>query len=186
MKLGHTELPGIFVLEPEVYADERGYFMETMRSSELADFHIPRPFVQENQSGSVRGTLRGLHFQLRTPQAKLCRVISGEVLDVAVDIRHNSPTFGRHVAVVLSAENRRQLYVPRNFAHGYAVLSEFAEFLYKCDDYYDPDDQCGVAWDDANLGIDWRLTTNLILSEKDRLNPVLNSLGAEELPVYSG
>ena len=184
MKLGHTEIPGIFVLEPEVYADERGYFMETMRLSELSDFDIPHPFVQENQSGSVRGTLRGLHFQLRTPQAKLCRVISGEVLDVAVDIRRNSPTFGRHVAVLLSAENRRQLYVPRGFAHGYTVLSEFAEFLYKCDDYYDPNDQCGIAWDDPNLGIDWQKTTSIILSEKDRVNRHLNNLGAHELPVY--
>ena len=186
MTITETTLPGVFVIEPDVFSDERGYFMESLRIERLEAIGIGRPFVQENQSGSQRGTLRGLHFQLRRPQAKLCRVISGEVLDIAVDIRLESPTFGQHVSVLLSAENKKQIYVPRDFAHGFVVLSDYAEFLYKCDDYYDPQDQQGIAWDDPNLAIDWQLKTGLILSNKDLHNQSLASRNSTDLPKYRG
>ncbi len=160
--------------------------MESLRADILAQQGITRPFVQENQSGSQIGTLRGLHFQLKQPQAKLCRVVSGEVLDVVVDIRTGSPTFGQHITVLLTAENKKQIYVPRDFAHGFVVLTQYAEFLYKCDDYYDPADQHGIAWDDPELAIDWQLNSGVVLSNKDRQNPTLKSLASEALPRFQG
>jgi dTDP-4-dehydrorhamnose 3,5-epimerase len=184
MKFTQTSLPGVIVVEPEAFADERGYFMESLRVDWLAEQGVTRPFVQENQSGSQIGTLRGLHFQLKQPQAKLCRAVSGEVLDVVVDIRIGSPTFGQHVTVLLTAENKKQIYIPRNFAHGFVVLTPYAEFLYKCDDYYDPADQHGIAWDDPYLAIEWQLNSNVVLSNKDRQNPTLKCLGAEDLPSF--
>src|SRR5437016_10336058 len=136
-----TSLPGVFELRPVIHRDTRGFFIETYHKVKFADLGIADAFVQDNHSRSIKGTLSGLHYQLRHPQAKLCRVVVGEVLDVAVDIRRGSPTVGRHVGVLLSAENRRMVYVPRGFAHGFLVLSEAAEFLYKCDDFYDPEDE---------------------------------------------
>ena len=180
-----TEIPGVIIIEPTVFGDSRGYFMETYQAEEFAAAGIPGPFVQDNQSKSTRGVLRGLHFQ-KPPhaQSKLVRVISGTVLDVAVDIRRGSPTFGRHVAVELSGENRRQLFIPRGFAHGFVVLSEEAVFQYKCDNYYAPQSEGAVAWNDPQIGIDWRIDpANVILSEKDGRHPRLDE--APELFDYN-
>jgi dTDP-4-dehydrorhamnose 3,5-epimerase len=183
MRRIETSIPGVCLIEPTVYSDERGFFFESYNEREFAELGITDRFVQDNHSRSIRGTLRGLHYQLKHPQAKLCRVIQGEVLDVAVDIRRGSPTFGRYASTVLSAENKRQIYVPPGFAHGYLVLSETAEFLYKCSDFYYPDDDHGVAWDDPELGIGWNINTPL-LSVKDRQYARLAYLPQSLLPDY--
>lgn len=184
MRVIETELPGVVVIEPRVFEDPRGFFMETYHRTKLADLGVTAEFVQDNHSLSRRGTLRGLHYQLVQPQAKLCRVAQGEVLDVVVDIRRGSPAFGRVATVLLSAANRRQIFVPRGFAHGFVVLSETAEFLYKCDDYYRPGDEYGILWNDPDLAIDWGGLTDPILSEKDRVNPRLADAASETLPTY--
>src|SRR3954471_15563513 len=181
MKKIETSLPGVFIVEPDVFADQRGFFFESYHREKYRQLGINDEFVQDNHAKSQRDTLRGLHYQLRRPQGKLCRVISGEVLDVAVDIRRSSAQFGRWTAVRLSAENQSQIYVPVGFAHGYLVLSDTAEFLYKCTDYYDPADQRSITWDDPELAIEWNLATP-ILSEKDRQAPRLKQLSTEELP----
>lgn len=178
-----TQLADVFVLTPRVFRDSRGFFAETYRANELSDLGIRDSFVQDNHSCSGKNTLRGLHYQLRRPQAKLCRVIRGEVLDVAVDIRRGSPSFGKSASVVLSAENMHQIYVPIGFAHGFVVLSDEAEFLYKCSDYYDPGGEYGVLWSDPALGIDWGVAEPL-LSGKDRQYPKLADIPTEHLPVY--
>lgn len=184
MKVLTTDIEGILILEPEVFGDARGYFFESFsrRRFEAAAGRVD--FVQDNESCSRRGVLRGLHFQRGdAAQAKLVRVVLGRVLDVAVDIRRGSPTFGRHVAAELSGENKRQMFIPRGFAHGFAVLSEEAVFQYKCDNYYTPGSEGGIAWDDPALGIDWRLpAAEILLSEKDRHNPPLSE--ARELFEY--
>lgn len=148
-------IDGLFIIEPSVLRDERGYFMETYNQQDFKEVGIYCDFVQDNQSMSSRGILRGLHYQLAHPQAKLVRVFSGEVFDVAVDLRADSPTFGKSFCVCLSAENHRQLFVPEGFAHGYLVLSETAVFCYKCGSFYAPDDQYGIRWDDPALDIKW-------------------------------
>ncbi len=181
-----TELPDVWILEPRVFADTRGFFYESYHEAKFAALGIHVRFVQDNHSHSVRGTLRGLHYQHPFPQAKLCRVVQGEVLDVAVDVRLGSPTFGRSVAVLLSAENRRQIFVPHGFAHGFVVLSETADFLYKCDELYHPEADRGIAWDDPDLGIDWRLAGTPLLSDKDRRHPRLCDTDAAHLPRYEG
>ncbi len=180
-----TQLADVIVLKPRVFRDARGFFAETYRANELADFGIKEVFVQDNHSRSCKNTLRGLHYQLRRPQAKLCRVISGEVLDVAVDIRRGSPTFGKSASAVLSAENMHQIYVPTGFAHGFVVLSDNAEFLYKCSDYYDPGGEYGVLWSDPQLGIAWNLGQP-ILSDKDSRYPKLAEIAPDLLPRYEG
>jgi len=189
MQIIPTSLPEVLLIEPRVFGDERGFFMETYSARAFAELGITRPFVQDNHSLSRQGTLRGLHYQLKNPQAKLCRVVRGAVWDVAVDIRRDSPTFGSHVATLLSAENKRSIYVPRGFAHGFVVLSDEAEFLYKCDDFYAPGDEYSVRWDDAALGIEWPLHESGIatplLSEKDRIAPLLAEVAAANLPVFS-
>ena len=164
-----TKIDGVIVVEPRLFGDSRGYFMETYQKEVFAEGGITSVFVQDNQSKSVKGVLRGLHFQKNYPQAKLVRVISGEVFDVAVDLRKDSSTYGQWIGEFLSAENRKQLFVPRGFAHGFLVLSDSAEFVYKCDDYYRPDDEFGIIWDDSMVNIDWPLNDigNPILSEKD-------------------
>jgi dTDP-4-dehydrorhamnose 3,5-epimerase len=181
-----TDLPGILILEPKVYGDERGFFLESYNRKRFEEIGIDNDFVQDNHSASVKGTLRGLHYQRSRPQAKLCRVITGAVLDVAVDIRPSSSHFGRWTTAVLSAENKRQIWVPAGFAHGFLVLTDRAEFLYKCDEFYDPTDERGIAWDDPDLAINWQLTelgdTALLLSAKDRSNPLLRDLGPDDLP----
>ena len=184
MQVLDTDLPGVRVIEPRVFGDARGFFMETYHERAFAEHGITARFVQDNHSCSARGTLRGLHYQLTNPQAKLCRVVSGEVLDVAVDVRRGSPHFGRWTAVRLSAENKRMIYVPRGFAHGFVVLSEHAEFLYKCDNLYDPAGERGVLWNDPELGIPWGLEGEPILSAKDQVLPRLAAVLAEDLPVY--
>lgn len=169
MKTIPTAIPGVFLIEPHVYGDERGYFYESFSAREFEQSVLHTTFVQDNESMSTYGVVRGLHYQ-RAPhsQGKLVSVVSGLVLDVAVDIRHGSPTYGKHVAVELSGENHRRLFIPRGFAHGFAVLSERAVFQYKCDNYYAPESEGGIAWDDPALGIDWRLpAADVILSEKD-------------------
>lgn len=167
-----TDVAGVMIIEPTVFGDERGYFMETYSEKEFAAAGIPGPFVQDNQSKSTRGVLRGLHFQKQRPQGKLVRVVSGEVFDVAVDCRPHSHTFGKWVGVRLSAANKRQFYIPQGFAHGFLVLSDEAEFTYKCTDFYAPDDEGGVAWDDADIGIVWPdAGCSVKLSAKDKLHP---------------
>ena len=183
MKVIKTEIEGVVILEPEVFADERGHFFESFSQREFEQKVCGTVFVQDNESLSLRrGVIRGLHYQLPPmAQGKLVRVVRGVVLDVAVDIRRGSPTFGRHIAVELSDENRRQLFVPRGFAHGYAVLSDDgAVFQYKCDNYYSRPDERGIRFDDPILRIDWKVgTAEMILSEKDRALP-----GFEEAEVY--
>jgi dTDP-4-dehydrorhamnose 3,5-epimerase len=183
MKRIETSIPGLWLIEPTVFEDARGFFFESYHQEKLARLGIHTTFVQDNHARSVRDTLRGLHYQINRPQAKLCRVISGEVLDVAVDIRRNSPHFGKHVGVRLSAENRLQMYVPEGFAHGYLVLSESAEFVYKCSDFYFAEHDRGLLWNDAQLGIDWGIA-NPILSQKDLRNPRLADIPVTDLPQY--
>lgn len=178
-----TEIPGVFLLEPSVIGDDRGFFLETYHELKLAGLGIADRFVQDNHSMSVRGTVRGLHYQLTRPQAKLCRVVRGEVLDVAVDVRRGSPYFGKHVRAILSAENKQQIYIPKGFAHGFAVLSDSAEFLYKCSDFYDREDERGILWNDPELEIDWGVETPL-LSAKDRQYLPLSRVPAADLPEY--
>jgi len=180
-----TDLPGVCLIAPAVVADARGFFAEIYRADHLAALGIADVFVQDNHSRSRRGTLRGLHAQLRRPQAKLCRVTQGEVLDVAVDIRVGSPHFGRHVAVHLSAESWLEIYVPRGFAHGFLVLSDYAEFQYKCSDFYDAADEIGVLWNDPALAIPWGVTAPE-LSAKDRALPCLAEIPPERLPRFEG
>lgn len=170
-----TAIEGLKILEPRVFEDARGYFFESFRLDEFQEKVCNTVFVQDNESRSMAGVVRGLHFQ-KPPftQAKLVRVVTGAVLDVAVDIRRGSPTFGRYVACELTAENHRMLFVPRGFAHGFAVLSDVAVFQYKCDNYYAPQSEGAIAWDDPDLGIDWRVPMeNRILSEKDAHHPLL-------------
>ena len=164
-----TPIPGLLLFEPNVWNDARGYFFEAFNARTFAEGGIKAPFVQDNQARSTRGVLRGLHYQVgEAAQAKLVRVFEGEVLDVAVDLREGSPTYGEHFSVVLSAANKRQLYVPRGFAHGYAVLSETAEFFYKCDNFYDKASEGGIRFDDPGLGIDWQLPAEeVVVSDKD-------------------
>lgn len=178
MKITATAIEGVIILEPEVFGDERGYFFESFSQQEFEEKVCKTAFVQDNESSSRYGVLRGLHFQ-KPPhaQAKLVRVVKGRVLDIAVDIRKGSPTFAHHVSIELSAENKRQLFIPRGFAHGFAVLSDEAVFQYKCDNYYAPGSEGGILWNDPALGIDWKLPAkDVILSEKDKKNVLLNEL----------
>ena len=170
MRVVKTDIEGLLILEPEVFGDSRGYFMESFSERTFDNEVAPIRFVQDNRSYSRYGVVRGLHYQ-REPyaQSKLVSCVVGRVLDVAVDIREGSPTFGKHVAVELSAENHRQLFIPKGFAHGFAVLSDEALFEYKCDEFYNPEAECGIAWNDPNIGIDWRLPKeDIILSKKDQ------------------
>jgi dTDP-4-dehydrorhamnose 3,5-epimerase len=172
MQVTKTEIPGVLIITPQRIVDPRGFFSETFRATQYAALGIPNPFVQDNWSRSRRGVLRGLHLQNPKAQGKLVSVISGQVLDVAVDVRVGSPSFGRHVAVELSDENGMQLYMPRGCAHGFIVLSETADFLYKCDEYYSPQDEIVVRWNDPTLGIDWRISEPL-LGTRDAAAPLL-------------
>ncbi|MCX4028847.1 dTDP-4-dehydrorhamnose 3,5-epimerase [Endozoicomonas sp. SM1973] len=169
MKVIDTKIPDVKIIEPTVYGDERGFFMETWQQKKFEELVTGKPttFVQDNHSKSKKGILRGLHYQTENTQGKLVRVISGEVYDVAVDIRKKSPTFGKWVGVYLSAENQRQLWIPEGFAHGFYVTSDYAEFVYKCTDYYNPGAEVSILWCDEDLCIDWPIDEHPVLSEKD-------------------
>lgn len=173
-----TDIEGVVIVEPTAFADDRGYFMETYQYNDFCAAGIDVKFVQDNQSKSKKGVLRGLHFQKQFPQSKLVRVISGEVYDVAVDLRDGSPTYGKYVGVLLSAENKRQFFIPKNFAHGFLVLSDEAEFIYKVDDFYHPNDEGGLIWNDPSVGVEWPIPDGMeiILSDKDKINPTLENI----------
>ncbi|MCW8856250.1 MAG: dTDP-4-dehydrorhamnose 3,5-epimerase [Kangiella sp.] len=184
MKITPTKIPDVLLIEPDVFGDQRGFFMETWHAQKYADAGLDVNFVQDNQSRSKKGILRGLHYQLEQPQGKLVRVSAGSIFDVAVDIRKGSPTFGQWVGMELSGENFRQLYIPQGFAHGFCVLSEYADFLYKCTDFYAPEYEHGIRWDDPAIGIQWP-GDNFQVSEKDAQATLLNDMG-ELLPIYKG
>ncbi len=183
MQVIETKIPGVFLIRPEVHEDSRGFFFESYHQSKLAEHGIRDTFVQDNHSKSCRGTLRGLHYQLKHPQAKLGRVVQGEVLDVAVDIRVGSPYFGQWVSAILSSENKQQILIPGGFAHGFLVLSETAEFLYKCSEFYRSEDEHGILWSDPDLGIAWNIADPL-LSAKDRGYVGLRQIPPQLLPPY--
>lgn len=174
-------IEGLFVIEPSVFGDERGWFMETYNQNDMLEAGIEAVFVQDNQSMSRRGVLRGLHYQIKYPQAKLVRVISGEVFDVAVDLRPGSETYGKWHGELLTAENKKQFFIPEGFAHGFYVMSETAEFCYKVTDFYHPGDEGGVRWNDPEIGVEWPLIEGVpvLLSEKDKVQPFLNELKNE-------
>ncbi len=178
-----TGLPGVLVIEPKVFGDSRGFFLETWQQERYASYGIAASFVQDNLSFSVRGVLRGLHFQNPNQQGKLVSVITGEVYDVAVDVRIGSPDFGKWTGVFLSGDNHRQLWIPPGFAHGFCVVSETAIFSYKCTDVYNPAAEGGIAWDDPEIGITWPVA-DVTLSGKDALYPRLRDIPAGRLPVY--
>ena len=182
MKCVPTALPWVIVIEPDVYRDDRGFFLESYHARKYAEAGIPASFVQDNQSRSVQGTIRGLHAQRRRPQGKLVQVLQGEIFDVVVDIRRGSPTFGRWISVILSGENFRQCYVPPDFAHGFCVMSAWAHFEYKCTDFYDAADELRLLWNDPAIGVEWP-TRAPLLSDKDRTAQSLAEL-MDVLPVY--
>ena len=172
-KFIETGIKDVYIIEPKLFGDSRGYFMETYKEADFKTAGLNYTFVQDNQSSSRKGVLRGLHFQKTYPQAKLVRVLKGEVFDVAVDLRKNSPTYGKWTGVLLSEENKRQFMIPRGFAHGFLVVSDHAEFAYKCDEFYHPEDEGGIVWNDPDIGIDWNFDGEIILSEKDKKHPLL-------------
>lgn len=178
-----TSLPGVFELRPKVFRDKRGFFLETYHQDKFEALGIVDHFVQDNQSSSTRRTLRGLHYQLRHPQAKLCRVVEGEVLDVAVDIRPGSPHFGKWTSVQLSSKTNNEVYIPIGFAHGFLALTDTVQFLYKCSDFYDPDDEHGILWNDPDLNIAWGII-DAIVSQKDANYVKLAQIPMELLPGY--
>lgn len=184
MKVVETSLPGCVVVEPAVFGDDRGFFFETWNADRYGQRGLPTKFVQSNVSSSSRGVLRGLHYQWPNPQGKLVSVLEGEVYDVVADIRRGSPTFGQWAAVILSAENKRQFWIPEGFAHGFAVLSERAIFSYLCTAQYDKVADAGVRWNDPAIGIDWPVSAPL-LSAKDETAPLLADIAPERLPVYA-
>jgi len=180
MEINSTNIPDILVLKPDIYRDDRGFFLETYREEHLQEKGIDVHFVQDNLSQSHRDTIRGLHYQIEQQQDKLLMVMQGTILDVAVDLRRQSPTFGQHVAVELSAENKHQMFIPKGFAHGFAVLSQMALVYYKCSDYYNPDGERGLFWDDPELGINWKVE-DPIVSEKDQNQPLLDEISNKDL-----
>lgn len=170
IKVTTCDIEGLYVIEPTVFKDERGYFMETYNQNDFKEAGLNMTFVQDNQSMSVKGVLRGLHFQKQYPQGKLVRAVRGTVFDVAVDLRSDSKTYGKWFGVTLSAENKKQFYIPEGFAHGFLVLSDEAEFAYKCTDFYHPGDEGGLLWSDSEIGVDWPIEPGmeLIISDKDK------------------
>jgi dTDP-4-dehydrorhamnose 3,5-epimerase len=183
IKYTKTDLPGVLLIEPRVFNDSRGFFMETFHQKKYAEAGIDHAFIQDNYSHSTRGTLRGLHYQLEHPQAKLVYVIKGEIYDVAVDIRRGSPGFGKWTGQYLSDKNRRQIFVPEGFAHGFCVISETADVLYKTTDLYKPDDEYGVLWSDPTIRIDWPIKVPIV-SDKDKQFPGLQDVPEQHLPIY--
>ncbi len=184
MKIGNftfteTEIKGVYIIEQKVYGDNRGYFLETYKKADFDAAGLCYDFLQDNQSSSRKGVLRGLHFQKTHPQAKLVRALKGEVFDVAVDLRRDSNTYGKWTGVLLSDENKKQFMIPRGFAHGFVVVSDYAEFAYKCDELYHPEDEGGIAWDDPDIAVVWPEVGEIILSEKDKHHP-----GLKEANIY--
>lgn len=184
MKVTATPLEGLFIIEPKVFGDSRGYFFESFHAERYREAGIHCDFVQDNISRSQKGVLRGLHFQAKRAQDKLVTVIKGEVFDVAVDIRVGSATFGQWYGVMLSDHNHKQFFIPQGFAHGFYVLSEFADFHYKCSDYYAPEFESGIIWNDPELAIDWPLEAEPVLSDKDKKYPTLRALTKDLLPKF--
>jgi dTDP-4-dehydrorhamnose 3,5-epimerase len=182
MKVIDTRIPDVKIIEPSVFGDDRGFFMETWNQNQFEELVTGKPtrFVQDNHSKSKKGILRGLHYQTKNTQGKLVRVISGEVFDVAVDVRRGSPTFGKWVGIYLSEDNKRQLWIPKGFAHGFYVTSEEAEFVYKCTDYYNPNSEVSLAWNDQTIDIKWPLDGNPQLSTKDQLGKKLKNISNKE------
>jgi len=185
LKFTESDLSGVLIIEPVVFNDDRGYFLETYHYDKYSDESLDLSFVQDNHSHSIKGTLRGLHYQLKKAQGKLLYVIKGEIFDVAVDIRRGSPNFGKWIGVILSSKNKRQLYVPPGFAHGFCVLSEEADVIYKCTDFYVPEDEYGIIWNDEEIGIKWPIS-NPTLSGKDCIFSRLKDIPEEHLPVFNG
>ena len=187
MNIITTNLPGVIVIEPKVYVDKRGFFLEIFREDVLLQAGINAHFVQDNHTRSSQGVLRGLHYQMTQTQGKLVRVAAGSVFDVVVDVRSGSPTFGQWYGTELNEDNIKMIYVPPGFAHGFVVLSETADFIYKCTDYYHPESEQGIAWDDPDLNIDWsiaEIAEKISLSDKDKQNVKLKDQPAEKLPAY--
>ena len=185
MNVSKTALPGVLIIEPHVFPDVRGFFLEIWHQARYQEYGLPGQFVQDNLSSSTRGTLRGLHFQHPSDQGKFVYVLQGEVFDVALDVRVGSPTFGQWVSVLLSDENKRQVYIPEGFAHGFCVTSERALVAYKCTDFYNPAADYGVLWNDPALGIDWPIRTP-VLSDKDSARLPLKAIPLHRLPTYNG
>jgi dTDP-4-dehydrorhamnose 3,5-epimerase len=183
MQVTPQAFPEVLLIEPKLFRDQRGHFLEIFQERRYQEYGIPSTFVQDNVSFSLRGVVRALHYQLRFPQGKLIIPLTGEIWDVVVDVRRGSPNFGKWLAVTLAANSCRQLYVPPGFAHGFAVVNDEAKVLYKCTDFYHPEDECGIIWNDPDLAIPWPVTTPL-LSEKDQVYPKLGDLPPELLPVY--
>lgn len=179
MIFNKTEIEGVYIIEPKVFGDNRGFFMETYNEKDFKANGLDYVFVQDNQSKSHKGVLRGLHFQKKHPQAKLVRVVEGEVFDVAVDLRKGSTTYGKWVGVVLSEENKKMFMIPRGFAHGFVVLSDTAQFVYKCDDFYHPEDEGGIMYNDPDVDIKWPFSGTIELSEKDKRHPLLRDCKME-------
>ncbi len=180
MEIVKTNIPDVLLLKPKVFQDERGFFLETYREEHLKAQGIETHFVQDNLSKSQKNTVRGLHYQIQNQQDKLLMVMQGKILDVAVDLRHDSPTFGQHTAMRLSAENKHQMFIPKGFAHGFSVLSDEALVYYKCSDYYNPAGERGLYWDDPKLNIDWKVS-DPIVSEKDQDQPLFDEIPKEDL-----
>jgi dTDP-4-dehydrorhamnose 3,5-epimerase len=185
MRVISTDLPEVYVIEPSVFRDHRGYFVEAYHARRYSEHGFTQSFVQDNVSFSTRGVLRGLHYQLGRPQAKLVMALAGEVYDVAVDIRRGSPTFGRWAGTILTSQNQRQIFIPQGFAHGYHVISETAVVLYKCSDFHEPKEERGIRWDDPALKIGWGVDAP-VLSEKDLRHPTLDEMSPEDLPRFGG
>lgn len=185
MKIKETSLPGVFLIETDVYKDSRGFFMETWNEKRYKELGLDVNFIQDNLSYSSRGVLRGLHYQHPNPQGKLVYVVQGEIFDVAVDIRVGSPNFGKWVGIILSSENKKQLYIPEGFAHGFCVLSETALFAYKCTDFYNPQTEGGIIWNDSDINIEWPIISPE-LSQKDKSYGLLREISKEKLPTYGG
>ncbi|MGB3623479.1 dTDP-4-dehydrorhamnose 3,5-epimerase [Ketobacter sp. MCCC 1A13808] len=185
MKFVKTQIPEVILIEPQVFGDERGFFMETWRNSWLEELGIDVEFIQDNHSMSRKGILRGLHYQIQQPQGKLVRVVRGEVFDVAVDLRRESPTFGKWVGEILSEQNKRMLWVPPGFAHGFLVTSDEAEFVYKCTSYYAPEHDRTLLWNDSKVGIDWPLDgiSEVLLSEKDKVGKPFDEADVFEMDI---
>jgi len=185
MKVIKTEIPEVLLIEPSLFKDDRGFFLETFHQKRFEEIGIQSTFVQDNHSHSSKGVLRGLHYQQKKAQDKLIYVVRGKIFDVAVDIRRGSPTFGEWSGAILSEENKRQLFIPKGFAHGFYVMSEVADVVYKCSDLYDPEDDYGILWSDPDIGVQWPLKGTPAVSEKDNKHLPLHSMPEERLPVYS-